>query len=156
MSQVIAKIEMDNGISFSVKKASLPLSMGRDRSCEICVPVSRVSRHHCELYLEDEVLCIRDISTNGTLVGSKKINRESIPLHGRTPIVLTDNAMLTITPYDENEMLADRRLDSERRAAERRRFDRRTSDVSVVQFERRRDGTRRVAQRRTESRRSAC
>ena len=76
----LAKIELDNGISFSVNEGNLPLLIGRDHSCDLCVPRNDVSRHHCELYVENDVLFLKDTSTYGTIVGNRRLRGESVPI----------------------------------------------------------------------------
>jgi len=156
MNRLVARIELHNGIRLSVYEASLPLVIGRDASCEICVPISRISRQHCEIYLQDDELYILDTSTNGTMVGGRRLIGEATSLQGRTDILLTNDVTITITPCAIDEFSEDRRFKTDRRYDERRRTDRRTADVSVVNFERRADGTRRVSQRRVDSRRSVA
>ena len=102
MGQWIAKLELGNGISFSIEEASLPLMIGRDVNCGVCVPTIHVSRQHCELYLEDEVLRLRDTSTNGTMVGNRWINQDSVSINGRTPVSVANNALITVTPCVAN------------------------------------------------------
>ena len=154
MNRLVARIEVENGISFSIYEASLPLLIGRDSSCEICVPVACVSRQHCELFLEDDALCLRDTSTNGTMVGSRRLVGQSISIQDRTDILLTGEVTITITPCPIGESSEDERIKPERRRDERRSEERRTADVSVVNFERRREEPRRSTQRRAVSRRS--
>src|SRR4030042_6130603 len=49
--------------------------IGRRHSCDLCIPLNSVSRKHCQLNREGEVLKIRDLeSTNGTYLNGKRIN----------------------------------------------------------------------------------
>ncbi len=53
---------------------SLPLIIGRGHDAKYRIPHDRVSRRHCELFAEDDVVYIRDLgSTNGTLLGGKPV-----------------------------------------------------------------------------------
>lgn len=154
MNRLVAKIELDNGVRFSVYEDSLPLLIGRDSSCDICIPISQVSRQHCELYIENDALCIRDLSTYGTMIGGRKLNGESTSIQGPTTIRVAREAMIKITPSATGDMSEDRRLILERRHANRRQRVRRTTNVTVVQFERRLESNRRSSQRRADARRS--
>jgi pSer/pThr/pTyr-binding forkhead associated (FHA) protein len=154
MNRLVARIELDSSISLSIYESNLPLLIGRDSSCEICVPQARVSRQHCELFLESNVLCLKDTSTNGTMVGNRRLIGESTSIQDRTDILLTNEVTIAITPYAVSECSGDRRVTPDRRQDDRRKQERRTADVSVVNFERRGDGTRRRAQRRVSTRRS--
>ena len=62
----------------SHKIFSLPRSVtviGRRHSCDLCIPLNSVSRKHCQLNREGEVLKIRDLeSTNGTYLNGERIN----------------------------------------------------------------------------------
>ena len=106
MNRLVARIELENGISFSVAEGSLPLLIGRGSSCGLCVPIPHISRRHCELYLENDVLCLRDMSSNGTTVGSKRLKGESISIQGRTQILIAGEARITVTPADLDENMA--------------------------------------------------
>jgi hypothetical protein len=155
MNRLVARIELHNGIKLSVYESSLPVVIGRDSDCEICIPISRISRHHCELYLEDDELHLRDTSTNGTIVAKRNLIGESVLIEGRTDVRLTKDVALAITPCDLSRAAEERRFKPDRRRHQRRQWDRRTADVSVVDFERRQDGTRRIGDRRVRPRRSA-
>jgi hypothetical protein len=51
------------------------------------------------MYLENEVLCLRDLSANGTTIGSRKLQGTSISIRGRTSLLVAGEAMITVTPY---------------------------------------------------------
>jgi pSer/pThr/pTyr-binding forkhead associated (FHA) protein len=54
----------------------LPLTLGRSQDCGICLPHALVSRSHCEIYEEDELLAVRDLgSLNGTFVGNQRVEQ---------------------------------------------------------------------------------
>lgn len=59
----------------------LPLVIGRDPSVKFRIPISAVSRRHCELFIDDNELMVRDMgSSNGTYVnGAKKREMELAP-----------------------------------------------------------------------------
>lgn len=62
--------------------AKLPITIGRAPDAKLRVPVDSVSRHHCELFEnDDEELAIRDLkSSNGTYVNRERIkDRELVP-----------------------------------------------------------------------------
>jgi predicted component of type VI protein secretion system len=48
--------------------------IGRRQECDLCVPLSVVSRKHCEICVEQNKLMIRDLhSKNGTFVNDQQI-----------------------------------------------------------------------------------
>lgn len=65
-------------------KREIPLSkprtiIGRDISCQIRIPVSAVSRQHCEVLVEDQRLTIKDLgSSNGTFVNRRRVNQTEL------------------------------------------------------------------------------
>ena len=68
------------GDEFQLK---LPAILGRARHASIPLPHPLVSRNHCELLERDNCLFVRDLSsTNGTFVGSTRVDQESIVDHG--------------------------------------------------------------------------
>lgn len=61
----------------------LPAVLGRSRNASIPLPHPLVSRRHCELVERDDCLFVRDLdSTNGTFVGSERVEEESVVDHG--------------------------------------------------------------------------
>jgi predicted component of type VI protein secretion system len=56
---------------------SLPSSVtliGRQKECDLCIPLSVVSRRHCEISINQNKLLIRDLhSKNGTLVNGQQV-----------------------------------------------------------------------------------
>ena len=53
--------------------------IGRRHSCDLCIPLMSVSRRHCQLNYDDEVLKIRDLgSHNGTYLNDKRIDEAVI------------------------------------------------------------------------------
>ena len=66
----------------SRKILPLPSSVtviGRRRSCDLCIPLTSVSRRHCQLYIDDGVLKVRDLkSRNGTHLNGKRINEAAL------------------------------------------------------------------------------
>ena len=70
------------GASFPLTKETY--SLGRSESCDICIPDSTISGHHCTLIqLEGGVYALRDEgSTNGTRINSEHIDEGvEIPLN---------------------------------------------------------------------------
>lgn len=62
---------------------SLPAILGRSRSASIPLPHPLVSRQHCELFEKEGQLFVRDLnSTNGTFVGSERVDEEMAVGHG--------------------------------------------------------------------------
>jgi pSer/pThr/pTyr-binding forkhead associated (FHA) protein len=54
----------------------LPMTLGRAQECDVCLPHALVSRSHCEVFEEDDLLYVRDCgSLNGTFVGNQRIQQ---------------------------------------------------------------------------------
>lgn len=148
ISSPVAKIQFDNGISFTINENSMPLLIGRGAACDICIPTANVSRKHCELYLDDMELHLRDISTNGTLVGNRRLRRESILIAHPIQIHLAEYSMMTVTPCAVHDGIDPDRTRFSPRENERRHFTRRT-DIVQVDFEQRSGDPRRTSLRRS-------
>ncbi len=97
----IAKIELDNGFSFSIQDDQLPLMVGRSKNCDIRITEPSVSRQHCELYMgEGNTLCLKDISSNGTTVDNRLLEGESVWIDKRKQVTFTLGCHLIVTPTD--------------------------------------------------------
>jgi len=157
----VARIELDNGIGLSIDEASLPLIIGRDANCDIYIPSGHVSRRHCELYLLGGVLCLKDTSTNGTIINKRIIRQSSVSIKGPTAVVFASEVLMTVTPYQDGKKVTGEDTDEEKRIMrDRRRSDRRQGDrrqnVITVNFERRNGIDRRTGEdRRARERRVA-
>lgn len=147
----VARIELENGVNFTVTENSLPLQIGRESDCDITIPSGHVSRHHCELFMDSGSLCLRDTSSNGTLVGSQNIKSGTVVIHQRTAVVVAGDAKLIITPINEMEPVKNRRKNSDRRDEERREEERRQEDI-IVPFEQRKGGRREMDRRQRQRR----
>lgn len=54
-------------------------TIGRRHSCDLCIPLTSVSKKHCQLNHDGGVLKIRDLdSRNGTYLNGKRINEAVI------------------------------------------------------------------------------
>jgi pSer/pThr/pTyr-binding forkhead associated (FHA) protein len=54
-------------------------TIGRRHSCDLCIPLTSVSKKHCQLNHDDGVLKIRDLdSRNGTYLNGKRVNEAVI------------------------------------------------------------------------------
>jgi len=73
-------VQKDGG-SKEVPLKSLPVTIGRGDDCKVRVPLASVSRHHCELLIDDDELMVRDLkSSNGTFVNKDRVSkRELVP-----------------------------------------------------------------------------
>ena len=64
------------------KSFSLPSSVtvvGRRQDCDLCVPLMVISRRHCQITMEEEIVKIRDLgSRNGTFVNSERVDETLI------------------------------------------------------------------------------
>jgi len=64
-------------------RPSLPAILGRSREATLPLPHPLVSRRHCELIEKNDQLFVRDLSsTNGTFVGSERVDTEMLIEHG--------------------------------------------------------------------------
>lgn len=159
MSPIVAIIELNDALSISITRACLPFTVGRDPHVGLRIREREISRLHCELYMEDDVLCLRDTSTNGTFVGSRTLRGHSVRILDRTEVLFPGGVNIHIIPYGAIPYGAvwsesdERRQAQVRRIADRRQFQRR-SQVIRVDFERRRQPDRRVEERRAIFRRA--
>lgn len=59
--------------------AKSPVIVGRTNSCDLRIPLSSVSRQHCELRLEGQSIQLRDLgSSNGTFHNSTRIQETTV------------------------------------------------------------------------------
>jgi pSer/pThr/pTyr-binding forkhead associated (FHA) protein len=64
-----------DGATMRLDLPSAVTSIGRYRGCDLCIPSTIVSRKHCELYLYQGRLMVRDLSSrNGTLLNGEKVD----------------------------------------------------------------------------------
>ena len=74
-----------------------PLKIGRGvGNFPINLEDTKISRQHCELYFQNDVLMLRDYSANGTTVDGKPINNAECILNSGSVIVIGDH-IITIT-----------------------------------------------------------
>lgn len=53
--------------------------VGRRQDCDMCIPLSVVSRRHCEIYTEHSKAHVRDLkSRNGTFVNEKSVEETQL------------------------------------------------------------------------------
>lgn len=66
----------------STQSFSLPSSvtlLGRRQDCDFCIPLTSVSRKHCEINLDKGKVTVRDLkSRNGTLVNGKPVEEAQL------------------------------------------------------------------------------
>lgn len=66
----------------SKREFPLPLgstTVGRKEDCTIRIPLSTVSRRHCEIFVEDDGLTLKDLgAANGTFLNNRKITEEEL------------------------------------------------------------------------------
>lgn len=64
-----------DGTTKSFTLPSTVTSIGRRQDCDFCLPLSMVSRKHCEVNLDGDQVTIRDMgSRNGTFLNSQRID----------------------------------------------------------------------------------
>jgi len=67
-----------NGSQKSFPLPSNITVLGRRGDCDLCIPLGDVSRRHCQLDRNDDVLQIRDLgSRNGTFLNGEQVNGET-------------------------------------------------------------------------------
>ncbi len=53
--------------------------IGRRHDCDLCIPLTVVSKRHCQLNLNNEAVKIRDLgSRNGTFLNDKRIDEATV------------------------------------------------------------------------------
>ena len=79
---------------------SFPVLLGRQATCDICINNTKISSIHCQIFrvdLEDGATqsVIRDHSTNGTFVNSKKLIKHKVyKLHNGDEITFVEVPLL--------------------------------------------------------------
>ncbi len=67
--------------------------IGRTSACDLRIPLSSVSRKHCEILIDDESVTLRDLgSSNGTLRNSDRVQETTLDAGDRVkvgPVVFT-------------------------------------------------------------------
>lgn len=54
-------------------------TVGRKEDCTIRIPLGTVSRRHCEIFVEDDGLTLKDLgAANGTFLNNRKITEEEL------------------------------------------------------------------------------
>ena len=54
-------------------------TVGRKEDCSIRIPLATVSRRHCEIFLEDDAITLKDLgAANGTFLNNRKITEEEL------------------------------------------------------------------------------
>lgn len=92
------------------------VTVGREPTCDIVLPVPAVSRQHCRIALEGHSVVLTDLgSTNGTSVGGKRIERPT-RLHNGSHVGVGP-FLLTYEQRDEREIEEEARLSGELREA---------------------------------------
>ncbi len=72
-------LQKKNGAHRAFHLTSGVTVIGRRQQCDLCIPLMVISRRHCELNCDDNLLKIRDLgSRNGTYVNGKRIEEETV------------------------------------------------------------------------------
>lgn len=65
---------LKNGSTKSFVLPSTVTSLGRRQDCDFCLPIGSISRKHCEINLDQNMVTIRDFgSQNGTFLNGQRI-----------------------------------------------------------------------------------
>ncbi len=68
-----------NGLQKAIPLPSNVTVVGRRRDCDLRIPLTSVSRRHCQLSKRDGVLKVRDLSSrNGTIVNGAAVDEAEI------------------------------------------------------------------------------
>jgi len=68
-----------DGATMRLDLPSAVTSIGRYRGCDLCIPSTIVSRRHCELYVYQGRLRLRDLqSRNGTLLNGEPVDEAEV------------------------------------------------------------------------------
>ncbi|WP_068825411.1 FHA domain-containing protein [Pseudomonas sp. BMS12] len=80
------------------------MTFGRSAKCELCFGDAQLSRRHCEFFLKDDVLEVKDLaSANGVLVNGEKIN--AAQLKPGDQLRMGSVTLLVIGPRVETEQV---------------------------------------------------
>jgi pilus assembly protein CpaF len=85
-----------------------PLTMGRDESCTVRVASDVVSRQHAVVTLRASGMHVRDVSSNGTIVGDRVLRKESVEVPFGTTIRLADHTVIIVPVEDSADVRLDR------------------------------------------------
>lgn len=85
--------------------------VGRDTAVDLRIPVGIVSRHHCELRVEDDEVVLRDLgSSNGTFLNGKRVTEATlgagdvVRVGPTTFTVVVDGIPDVVAPPDEDSV----------------------------------------------------
>ncbi len=68
-----------DGTSKEVKIDRGSAIIGREEGCRLRIPLSSVSRKHCEVKIEDDEVVVQDLgSSNGTFVNGKRVKQSEL------------------------------------------------------------------------------
>ena len=105
MNVVLIMFKDDERRDFPISEEKTIL--GRRQDCHLRIPTKDVSRQHCVLLLQDNVLTAKDLgSSNGTFINGKRIAEAELKAGDRlrlgpvTFIVQIDGKPATIKPED--------------------------------------------------------
>jgi pSer/pThr/pTyr-binding forkhead associated (FHA) protein len=91
-TKIVRTISLDN----------FPFVIGRDKSLDMVIVSSGISREHAEIYLKSGRLYIRDLgSTNGTFVNNNRISTETLLAHNTVIHFCESEFKLTDLDYKE-------------------------------------------------------
>ncbi|MEO4047443.1 FHA domain-containing protein [Pseudomonas sp. CAU 1711] len=87
------------------------MTFGRSVKCELCFGDAQLSRRHCEFYLKDEVLQVKDLaSANGVFVNGEKV--AAALLKPGDQLRMGSVTLLVIGPRVEAEQVAEENEDA--------------------------------------------
>jgi pSer/pThr/pTyr-binding forkhead associated (FHA) protein len=68
-----------DGSTRSFKLPSTVTTIGRRKDCDLCIPLSCISRRHCEFDIDKDRLTLRDLnSKNGTFLNGSRISESLV------------------------------------------------------------------------------
>ena len=86
----LIKLISTDAVDREIPLDAFPLRLGRTGKADICIDDRWVSRVHCEIDLEDQVLVIRDLgSKHGTYVNGRSVRRAELRAGDEVSLGLT-------------------------------------------------------------------
>ena len=86
-------IQNDRGESSELLDMQGPVTIGRHPNCEIRLESDLVSRQHVIVTATDQSIIVEDVSSNGTIVGTALLRRNSMPVPYGTAVVVGDHTL---------------------------------------------------------------
>ena len=114
---------------------SFPFRVGRKGDADLTLPCDCVSSNHAEVFVEDQVLFVRDLgSTNGTYVNGQRLEAEPVELKDGDIVQFATVVMRVGQESDATVESGTIQADAGGRALSMMQFERLISEAAVVPF----------------------